>query len=187
MKIKLFLFILIIFFLVGCGNKIDSNMSATMGDFEFITQDEQTLSLEDLKGKWWIANFMYTNCRTICPRTTAHLADVQKKLQIDGLNPHIVSFSVDPSHDTPEVLSEYANEYDADLNSWNFLTGYNFETIQTLSESSFRSALKEGAVGQRSHGYGFYLINPDGEIIKKYDGMSSEELDILIEDVKRIL
>jgi|SRR5690625_1294983 len=130
---------------------------------------------------------MYTNCRTICPRTTAHMVDFQKTLSDDGFNPQIVSFSVDPDYDTPEVLKEYASEYDADLDTWSFLTGYDFETIQDISVTSFKAALREGAVGQRSHGYGFYLIDPNGDIVKKYDGMSDDELDDLIEDLKLVL
>lgn len=186
MDFKKILFIFIVIFLVACGNNIDTNMSEPMMDFEFTTQDEKALSLSDLEGEWWIANFIYTNCRTICPRTTAHMADVQQKLKEDGLRPSIVSFSVDPNNDTPEVLKNYAKEYNADLETWTFLTGYDFETIQDISESSFKSVLREGAVGQRSHGYGFYLIDPKGNIVKRYDGMSADELDILVQDLNTI-
>ena len=187
MKLGKMLFLSTIFFLVACGEKIDTNMSEPMTEFEFTTQNEEKLNLDDLKGEWWIANFMYTNCRTVCPRTTANLVDVQQKLKKDGLTPQIVSFSVDPSYDTPEILKEYANEYDADLETWNFLTGYDFETIQEISEDTFKAVLQEGAAGQRSHGFSFYLINPDGNIIKKYDDMSSDELDILVDDLKIVL
>jgi len=187
MKIIKFLFIMGIVFLTACGDKIEVNMSEPMVDFEFTTQDEETLSLEDLKGEWWIANFMYTNCRTICPMTTANLASVQQELQQDGLSPQLVSFSVEPSHDTPAVLKDYAMGYGADLETWHFLTGYDFETIQDISENTFKTVLKEGGAGQRSHGFGFYLVNPGGEIVKEYDGMNLEELEILLDDVNTVL
>lgn len=180
-------FVFIFIFLIACGEDIETNMSEPMMDFEFTNQADETLSLGDLDGDWWIANFMYTNCRTICPRTTAHMVNVQEKLQDDGLKPQIVSFSVDPAHDTPEVLTEYARDYGADLETWSFLTGYDFATISEISETAFNAALREGAVGQRSHGYGFYLINPQGEIVKKYDGMSTDELDILVDDLRVVL
>lgn len=172
---------------MACGDKIDTNMSEPMADFEFITQNEATLNLDNLKGEWWIANLVYTHCKTICPRTTANLADVQQKLKKDNLSPQIVSFSIDPANDTPEILKEYAQEYDIDSATWNFLTGYDFETIRDISENRFKSVLEKGPNGQRSHGYNFYLINPESEIVKKYDGMSSDELDTLIEDLKKVL
>lgn len=187
MKLGKFLLFFVILLLVACDEKIETNMSESMVDFEFTTQDEETLNLEDLKGEWWVANFMYTNCRTICPKTTAHLAGVQQELKKDDLHPQIVSFSVDPSYDTPEILKEYAKGFDADLDAWSFLTGYDFETIQEISEKTFKTALQEGAIGQRSHGFDFFLINPEGNIIKKYDGMSQNELDILVNDLKTVL
>ncbi|WP_373893738.1 hypothetical protein [Virgibacillus sp. CBA3643] len=76
---------------------------------------------------------------------------------------------------------------EADLDTWDFLTGYDFETIQDLSENTFKAVLEEGAVGMRSHSYGFYLINPKGDTIKQYSGMSAEELDTLVDDVKTVL
>lgn len=174
-------------FLVACGDKIETNMSEAMVDFEFTTQDEEKLGLDDLKDDWWVANFMYTNCRTVCPRTTANLAELQQVLKEDGLHPQIVSFSVEPSYDQPEVLKEYAEGYDADLDTWSFLTGYEFETIKEISEGTFKTVLEEGAVGQRSHGYSFFLVDPDGNIVKKYDGMSADSLDLLMNDLKAVL
>jgi len=184
-QILLLLFVLI--FLVACGKEIETNMSEPMVEFDFTTQDDEKLNLKDLQGVWWIANFMYTNCSTICPRTTAHLADVQQTLKKDDLHPHIVSFSVDPSYDTPDILTEYAKTHDADLETWSFLTGYDFETIQDISEQTFKTALKEGAADQRSHGFSFFLINAGGNIVKKYDGLSQKELDILIDDLRTVL
>lgn len=187
MRFGKYLFIFVIVFLVACSGKIDTNMSEPMTDFEFTTQDEKQLSLNDLDGEWWIANFMYTNCTMICPMTTANLVEVQQELKHSDLTPQIVSFSVDPSYDTPEVLKDYAKKYGADLETWDFLTGYDFTTIKELSEGTFKSALNEGAMEQRSHGFSFYLINPDSEIVKKYDGMNFDEIDILIEDLKTVL
>src|SRR5699024_3358502 len=68
-------------FLSSCSPNIDTNMSEPMVDFEFTTQDNETLTLEHLKGDWWISNFAYTNCRTICPRTTSNMANIQSKLK----------------------------------------------------------------------------------------------------------
>ena len=173
--------------LTACGEAIDTNMSESMVDFEFTTQDEETLRLDDLKGDWWITYMSYTECKTICPRTTANMVSIQEALKEVDLHPHIISFSIDPDNDHPEVLREYAEEFGADLRSWDFLTGYDFESIKEISEDIFHAALEKGAVEQISHSYMIYLVNPDGQVIKKYNGMSSEALDELIDDVKTVL
>ncbi len=173
--------------LSGCGANIESNMSEQMTDFSFITQDKEPLELDDLKGDWWVTYFSYTDCRTVCPRTTANMVNVQKELKESGLTPQIISFNVDPDNDTPEKIRAYAEENDVDLASWDFLTGYDFKTIQSLSEQSFKAVLENGAADQMAHSYMFYLINPKGEVVKKYDGMSQNELKVLVEDLKTVL
>lgn len=167
----------------ACGKKIEPNMSEKVPDFEFTAQDEKPLSLSDLKGEWWIAYFSYTHCTTVCPRTTANMVDIQQRLNADGYKPQIISFSIDPENDTPEALREYAADYGADLDTFSFLTGYDFETIQDISVNTFHSVLEKGALDQRSHSFFFYLVNPEGEIIKKYNGMSTEENEKLVQDV----
>lgn len=189
MKRITFIITLFFIFLISCDNnvEIETNFSEPMAEFEFRTQDEDLLNSNDLKGDWWIANFMYTNCEAVCPITTNRMADIQKTMAESNLTPQIVSFSIDPSNDTPSILKEYANQYDADFESWSFLTGYDFETIKKLSEQTFKSSLAQGAVGQMSHGVNFYLISPDGVIIKEYNGMNTDELEILVDDLETVL
>src|SRR5699024_707857 len=128
-----------------------------------------------------------TGCRTVCPRTTANMVEVQKELKKEDLYPHIISFNVDPENDTPKDLREYADAYGVDLNSWDFLTGYDFDTIQEISEKSFDAALEQGAVEQVSHSFMYYLVNPEGEVIKKYNALNSDGIDELIDDMKLLL
>ncbi|HLR59051.1 MAG TPA: SCO family protein, partial [Pseudogracilibacillus sp.] len=167
-RISLIAFILFGLLLSACEKDIDANMSKEMQDFSFITQDNETLNLDDLKGEWWITYFSYTDCRTVCPRTTSNMVDIQSQLKKDGLEPPIISFNVNPEKDGPEELRKYAEENNVDLDTWDFLTGYDFETIQNLSEQSFLAVLEKGAAEQMSHSYMFYLVNPKGEVVKKY-------------------
>ncbi|MDW0109778.1 SCO family protein [Sporosarcina aquimarina] len=189
MKVKtaVILFAAILFLSACSSKKIETNMSETIPDFEYTTQDNKSLGLEELKGEWWIAYFSYTHCTTVCPRTTANMIGVQEELKEEGLTPRIISFGIDPANDTPEVLTDYAKEYGADLNTFTFLTGYDFETIRTLSLNTFKAVLDTGALDQRTHSYYFYLVNPDGEIVKKYNGLSAEENGLLVDDVKTVL
>lgn len=163
-------------------------MSEKVDDFQFITQDNEKYGLKDLSGEWWIANFMYTNCTQVCPTMIPNMSSVQNKLQELNLNAKIVSFSVDPNYDTPPVLKEYVKEYGVDLNTWTFLTGYEFSEIKRLSENSFKTSLDKGSSGETefAHSTGF-LVDPHGKVIKRYDGMATQDIKLIIEDLKKVL
>lgn len=189
-KFNMIIFALFIF-LLGCGEsykEIDPNASETIADFSAITQDNEAFDLEDLSGKWWIADFVFTNCTTVCLPMTYNMSVLQDKLIEEDLSIELISFSVDPDYDSPEVLKEYADDYEADLGSWTFLTGYDFQTIKELSIKSFRSLLQVAERGsdQVTHGTEFMLVTPDGKLIKKYDGLSVGEMDNIIADLKKL-
>lgn len=179
----------LIFFLVACGEKeIETNMSGKIADFEFTTQDNETLSLDDLKGEWWIADFIFTKCTTVCLPMTTNMSQLQDLLNEEGINVQLVSFTVDPKNDSPEVLKKYAESYEADLSNWSFLTGYEYETIKELSVNSFRSEVQENpGSDQITHGIRFFLVNPDGEVVKNYYGIDMDEVKIIVDDLKKVL
>lgn len=182
----------LILFLGACsGEAIETNMSEEMQDFEFTTQDNEKLALEDLQDEWWIASFIYTNCEAVCPTMTANLARIQGMMEGENLDARIISFSIDPEYDSPEVLKDYAEEYGADLDNWTFLTGYEFATIKDISINTFQTNLQEGSPENpnnlTAHGTNFFLVNPNGEIIKKYDGMGVDGLDEVIDDLEKVL
>lgn len=172
----------------GGGDPIEPTMSKEVSDFSFVTQDGETLSLDDLKGKWWIADFVFTNCKTVCIPMTANMSVLQDRLKEERIDIQLVTFTVDPERDTPEVLKEYGEQYDADFDTWTFLTGYDYETIEDLSVNSFASPLVAPTPGsdQFTHGTRFYLVNPEGVVIKSYNGAIYDELEEIMEDVRKI-
>lgn len=179
-----------IILLAGCNQQeIETNMSETMEDFKATTQDGEPLTSNDLAGEWWIANFMYTNCTMVCPTMTPNLISVQNDLDSSNLDAQIISFSIDPEYDSPDVLKDYAEEYQIDLSNWNFLTGYDFESIQDLSENSFKTVLEDGGPEGHEfvHSTYVFLINPEGEVVKQYDGISENELQTLVDDLETVL
>ncbi|MFD2761610.1 SCO family protein [Lentibacillus juripiscarius] len=181
--------LLLILFLAACGEEIETNMSEEVSDFEFTTQDKETLSNEDLKGEWWIADFVFTNCTTVCPPMTRNMAELQQKMKEENLDAQLVSFSVDPERDTPKALKEFAQNFQADFSNWTFLTGYEFQTIKEFSIKSFKSLLKKPPEGsdQVTHGTSFFLINPEGKVIKRYSGTKTEEMQNIVDDLKIVL
>src|SRR5690625_5110339 len=113
------LLVFIVLLLAACKEEepeIETNMSDKILDFEFTTQDEETLSSDDLQGQYWVADMIFTNCTTVCLPMTTNMSKLQDTLAEEGIDDvHLVSFSVDPDYDSPEVLREYAELYDADL------------------------------------------------------------------------
>jgi protein SCO1 len=108
-------------------------------DFSLIDQHHRPLRKSDLAGKIWIANFIYTNCPDECPLMTAELAQFQPSLT--GVSElRLVSITVDPEHDTAEVLSQYAQRFQANPERWFFLTG-DKSAIYRLAQEGFKLAV----------------------------------------------
>lgn len=118
----------------------------------------------------------------------ANMAGLQAKLKEEDLNVELISFSVDPEIDTPEVLKEYAGNYNADLSNWNLLTGYQQKTIQDFALKNFNAiaAIKPETSDQVIHGTSFYLINKEGIVLKDYNGFDAP-FDEIINDVKLLI
>ncbi|HEV8661986.1 MAG TPA: SCO family protein [Candidatus Methylomirabilis sp.] len=118
-------------------------------DFSLVERSGKRIVLADLRGKVWIANFIYTHCPDTCPLQTAQMALLQKELAAER-NFRLVSISVDPERDTPAVLSEYAERFGADPDRWLFLTGEK-RTIYRLALEGFRLSVvdpEEGVQGR---------------------------------------
>ncbi|KHE68532.1 SCO family protein [Halobacillus sp. BBL2006] len=188
MKAWKYAFILLLLMIAACGQKIETNMSEEVQSFNFTTQDGNKLSNEDLEGQWWVANTIFTSCETVCPPMTRNMSILQDKAEEEGLDVQLVSFSIDPETDTPEKLKEYGNKFGADYKNWTFLTGYDFQTIKEFSIKSFKSLVDEiPDSDQYMHGTSFFLVNPEGEVIKKYKGTSDEEMQKIVNDLKKVM
>ena len=129
-----------------------------------------------LDGKPWIANFIFTSCPGPCPRMSSQLRDLRT------LTPQKVSFTVDPARDTPDVLASYAKRYNADPQTWHFLTGPQSE-LHHLS----RQVFKLGDVDrQLEHSTRFVLIDGQRRIRGYYDSSDPEKLSQLAQDAKYV-
>lgn len=171
----------------GCAPKlpIETNVTGTVANFSYTNQHEQNFGSEHLDGEWWIADFIFTNCTSACLPMSANMSRLQDELTEENLAVQLVSFSVDPNFDTPEVLREYGEQYDADFSNWNFLTGYDFKTIKRLSVKSFRAFLQAPDEGsdQFTHDTRFFLVDPEGNIVKGYNGLESVSVDNIMDDL----
>jgi protein SCO1/2 len=94
--------------------------------YQLVDQQGRPFSSNDVAGRVAVYSFVYTNCPDTCPLLTATMASVQEQLRAQGLlgsKVQMVSITVDPDRDTPQVLAEYAARFRADLDAWRFLSG----------------------------------------------------------------
>ncbi len=151
--------------------------------FTLTDQDAKQFSNSQLLGHPWIADFFFTSCATVCPMMSSHLADLQSQLPADI---KLVSFSVDPTHDTPAVLKAYGEKYHAQPGRWIFLTG------DEKTQENIIRAMKLGLIPAQGgnpiqHDWHFVLVDAQGRIRDFYDSENPDRMDALIHDANWLL
>ena len=185
-KITLLFFLAITLVLTACS----SEQSGTpIDDFNYINQNNEPFGHKDLQGKVSLATFIYTYCPTECPMMTFNMSQVQDEIKNQGLKDvQLVSFSIDPEVDTPEVLTKYGEDFGADFNMWHFLTGYSQEEIEDFGPKNFKTIIKKPNNEHFViHQFDFYLLNKKGEIISQYNGYEDPPINQIIKDIKKAL
>ena len=133
-------------------------------DFSLVDQRANPVTLADLKGQVWVANFFFTSCRlAVCPMMTKRMEQIQKALP-EGAAVKLVSITVDPERDSPEVLAGYAATYGAKEDRWLFLTG-NKGAILRLAREGFRLPAGEDP---NDHSTRLVLVDRAGRICGYY-------------------
>jgi len=155
--------------------------------FSFTDQDRQTFGSEQLSGKPWVANFVFTSCTTVCPTFVAAMRRLKARMRSTEGQLNWVSFSVDPETDTPSVLKEYATRLDADSPDWRFLTGPD-EEIRTIVVEGFKSSLAPdpNQAGNILHGSHFVLVDRQLRLRGYYGANDPEALERLVVDARRL-
>lgn len=176
-------------------------------DFSFTNQDGQTITNNDYLGKVYVVEFFFTSCPTICPRMSKNLVQIQNQFK-DFDNFGVASITINPSHDTPEVLKAYAKSYGISHPNWHLLTG-NKDAIYQLANEGFNlyTAEDETVEGGFEHSGNFALVDKNGFIRSRnvggnpliyYNGIISEaekvddegqeqQITMLKEDIAKLL
>lgn len=185
---KLYILGLILIFLSSCSSGFDAETNWKVEDFNFVNQNKEKVSLKDMKGEIWLADFIFTSCETVCPPMTYNLTKIQKELEEAGLKDvRFVSFSVDPEIDTPETMKKYISNFDINEDNWDWLTGYSQDLISSFARESFKTIVQDDpSSNQVIHGTRFYLVNKDGVIVKNYPGNQDVPFEEIISDIKAL-
>jgi len=155
-------------------------------DFQLTNQNGQAFGSAQLTGKIWIADFVYTTCPGPCPMISGRMSELQKPLEKTDV--HLVSFSVDPEKDTPEVLRRYSEQLQAEAGRWDFLTGPK-SAIYKVSHDGFKLAMSDGsdAQGIPVHSTRMVLVDRHGQIRGYYDAVDPEAITKLLADTNHLL
>ena len=158
----------------------------TIKNFSLLNQYKEIVSQQTTENKIYVANFFFATCQSICPAMNSQLGRVQQAEKNDA-NFLMLSHTVNPMHDTAEVLLEYAGKYGAIKNKWHFLTG-DKKAIYTLAKESYLvNALEDDGTPEGFiHSEAVLLIDKQKRIRGIYDGTDSLQINKLISDISLI-
>ncbi len=190
MKKKLFYLISLIgvaTIISACSNyKFEATTEYEIENFETTDHRNEAVSLESLKGKPWLAMFIFTSCTTVCQPMTNNMSEIQKEfIERDIEDYNIIAFTVDPTIDTPERLSEYFSYFEIpDESKWHLVTGYDQTYIEQFALNNFKALVKKPEEGdQVMHGTTFYLVDENGVAVKDYSGLSDGDQQVAFDTI----
>lgn len=156
----------------------------TVQPFSFVNQFNDTITEKMVENKIYVADFFFATCQSICPKMSSQLVHVQNAFKNDN-NVLILSHTVNPLHDTVEVLNGYAQSYGAIKNKWHFLTG-NKKAIYDMARYSYLvNALEEDGTPEGFlHSELFILVDTKKRIRGMYDGTDSLNVAKMISDIQ---
>lgn len=183
--------------IVKALSKPDLETIGIVPAFSFTDQNGKTITNKDYDGQVYVVEFFFTTCPDICPIMTENMKKIQDKF-LGNPNLAIASFTIDPTHDTPQVLKEYATTKGITKLQWHLLTGEK-EEIFKLANEGFNLYVGDApeVEGGFEHSGFFALIDKEGNIrsrkdeygnpIVYYDGLDDKGIQMLIEDIKQLL
>jgi protein SCO1/2 len=160
--------------------------SESITAFGFVDQNGDTVTEASVNGKIWVADFFFTSCPTICPKMKNEMLRVWETFK-DEDRVLILSHTIDPEHDTREVLKDFADRLEITGNRWRFLTG-DKDSIYAMAERYMISAAEDpSAPGGFVHSGAFVLLDGERRIRGYYDGTNPQAVDTLMADMKFLL
>ena len=195
----------LVFLLLSCVQRetIDMDDYGSFPEFSLINQNKEMVNQDDLKGKVILSNFIFTDCIEFCQILTPIMIQQQELLSANlfGESVIFISFTVDPSNDTPEVMKIYSEKFDINIPGWHFLTGTDVEIKQTVTDGfklafgqtskSTKHTHKDGSL--HIHEYDVFhtnrivLSDKNGRIRAYYDATTNWDANQVNEDILNLL
>jgi len=154
--------------------------------YTFTDQQNRQIGQELFQGKIYVADFFFTSCPTICPIMKSQMLRIYEKFK-DNDQFLLLSHSIDPEHDTVEVLNDYAVRLAIEADSWHLVTGVKEEIYDTAFRYGLAAMEDKNAPGGFIHSGSFTLVDRQGKIRGYYKGTEEEAVDRLIKDIGRLI
>lgn len=158
---------------------------------ELVDHHGQAFTADRMQGKVWIAGFVFTRCPSTCPAVTRAMLDLGERFDRNQIDVELISFSVDPKNDTPQVLSDYADKMGASELDWAFVTG-DYEDMSKLVQGGFKLGMGEATPVEEepelydiAHSTKLALVDEKGDI-RGFYGIDPDGLDELYERADRV-
>lgn len=158
-----------------------------VANFEFINQDSAIVTHDTFKDKIYVTDFFFTSCPTICPVMKREMLRVYEEFK-DHPDVLFLSHTIDPKYDTVALLKDYAERLGVSSDKWHFVTGDKEDIYDMGLKSYMVTAMEdETSPGGFIHSGAFILVDKDRRIRGMYDGTQKEQVDVLINDIHRLL
>ncbi len=165
----------------------------TISSMDLVDQEGEPVNLQTFRGQPWFANIIFTRCPGPCARMTQKMRQLQEALPAEASEVQLVSLTTDPDFDTPEVLSQYARKFQADTQSWKFLTGTKEEIVRVSTQEWLLVMLEKGEAERESpndiflHSTLTVLMDGLGRIRGTYEILDEGQLEEALADLQRLL
>ncbi|QOW11887.1 SCO family protein [Kaistella flava (ex Peng et al. 2021)] len=207
------LVIAVLFVVIIVGTSYFKKMLYTVmkvPDFELVDQNNKKTTNKDMLGKVYLVEFFYSTCPTICPVMNANMKNIDK--EINDPNFGIISISIDPKNDTPEILKQHAEKIGATNPNWHFLTGDREYIGKLADQFAIYVGDKEDEAENLNHSGMIGLVDKNGNIrcrlnkekmpilyysglnyedpegkIEKLTGKYHPDVQLLVEDIRKLL
>ena len=170
------------------GVEVADTIFATIPSFTYLNQDSVVVTSMSMKGKVWVAKFFFASCPTICPPMTTQMKRVQAMTKDLEEEIQFISFSINPTHDQPSVLTDYIKDHGIDTKNWQFLTGDEAATHE-LGVNSFMVHVNsdEESPGGYAHSDAITLVDKEGIVRGVYIGTDTDDVNRLEKDLRKLL
>ena len=169
------------------GKTIVDTLYKKIPPFQFVNQDSLTVTNRDFDGRIYVADFFFTSCPDICPIIQRNMLKVYQKYR-NNQQVKLLSYTIDPDHDTPARLKNYAVKLGVESNQWEFLRGQK-QAVYALAKNDYMVSVDDDTKGPGgfAHEGFFVLVDKERRMRGVYDGTNGEEVNKLLKDMDILL
>lgn len=177
----------------GAPSTVPLPVLRTISSMDLVDQEGEPVNLQTFRGQPWFANIIFTRCPGPCARMTQKMRQLQEALPAEASEVQLVSLTTDPDFDTPEVLSQYARKFQADTQTWKFLTGTKEEIVRVSTQEWLLVMIEKGEAERESpndiflHSTLTVLMDGLGRIRGTYEILEEGQLEEALADLQRLL